>query len=102
MFLGPRMLVRSKQLARALDYESSRVCSSHTANSTTAAGVMPAMSWLMSAQCAQKLFGWFNGPGIDGTARGMEALCVGSVLASSAIRGARAQPRIDEYAAAAL
>lgn len=28
----------------------------------------------MSAHGAQKLFGWFNGPGIEGTARGMEAL----------------------------
>src|SRR4051812_20985562 len=28
----------------------------------------------MSAHGAQKLFGWFNGPGLDATARGMEAL----------------------------
>jgi putative oxidoreductase len=28
----------------------------------------------MSAHGAQKLFAWFNGPGIDGTARGMETL----------------------------
>lgn len=28
----------------------------------------------MSAHGAQKLFGWFNGPGIDGTTRGLEAL----------------------------
>jgi putative oxidoreductase len=28
----------------------------------------------MSAHGAQKLFGWFNGSGIDGTARGLEAL----------------------------
>jgi putative oxidoreductase len=28
----------------------------------------------MSAHGAQKLFGWFNGPGIDGAARGLEAL----------------------------
>jgi putative oxidoreductase len=28
----------------------------------------------MSAHGGQKLFGWFNGPGLEGTARGMEAL----------------------------
>jgi putative oxidoreductase len=28
----------------------------------------------MSAHGAQKLFAWFNGPGIDGTTRGMETL----------------------------